>query len=78
MKPGENSKKKWSVALAATLAFMTSACATTGGLPPTVIDTWCLNDRPISIDVANDTERTVNEILVHNGVYEEHCKDVDQ
>lgn len=75
MKCVKKSKLPLSVVIL-TLAFMTSACATTAP-DPVVIDTWCLNDREISYDSTADTEQTVAEIRAHNVVLHENCKDED-
>jgi hypothetical protein len=44
------------------------------GCSPTVIDSYCLNVKPITYSAAGDTAETKAQIKEHNAVYDRLCK----
>ena len=59
-----------SIAILAILAsLLLAGCAT-----PQVVDSYCLNAKPIVYSGAQDTEATKAQIKEHNAVYVRLCK----
>ena len=56
--------KQWiSIAIALSLA----------GCTPAVVDSYCLNARPITFSAALDSAETIRQVREHNAVYAHLC-----